>query len=149
MSSSAATWRCLEQLGGVCTHRSPYCTVRNDRNQHAPLCTGSRTHARQAHDLATSTAGTVQAMRPATTGPAGHPMVARLAAELIDELDPLTDQLVTMLRDADESYLAVDTEDLRRSVRENLASFVGDLSSQRSPSTSSSRDTAWRRADQG
>lgn len=75
-------------------------------------------------------------------------MVARLAAELIDELDPLTDQLVTMLRDADESYLAVDTEDLRRSVRENLASFVGDLASQRSPSTSSSRDTARRRADQ-
>ena len=76
-------------------------------------------------------------------------MVARLAAELIDELGPLTDQLVTMLRQADESYLAVDIEDLRRSVRGNLASFVGDLASQRSPSTSSSRDTARRRAEQG
>ncbi len=76
-------------------------------------------------------------------------MVARLAAELTGELGPLTDQLVTMLRQADESYLAVDIEELRRSVRENLASFVDDLASERSPSTSSSRDTARRRADQG
>ena len=76
-------------------------------------------------------------------------MVARLAAELTDELGALTEQLVTMLRQADQAYLAVDIEDLRRSVRENLASFVGDLASQRSPSTSSSRDTARHRADQG
>ena len=76
-------------------------------------------------------------------------MVARLAAELTDELGALTEQLVTMLRQADQAYLAVDIEDLRRSVRENLASFVGDLASQRSPGTSSSRDTARRRADQG
>jgi len=39
--------------------------------------------------------------------------------------------------------------DLRRTVRANLASFVDDLASQRSPSTSSSRDTARRRAGQG
>jgi hypothetical protein len=88
-------------------------------------------------------------MRHATTEPAGHPVVARLAAELTDELGALTEQLVTMLRQADESYLAVDIEDLRRSVRGNLASFVGDLADQRSPGTSSSRDTARRRADQG
>jgi hypothetical protein len=88
-------------------------------------------------------------MRRASTGPAGHPVVARLAAELTDELGALTEQLVTMLRQADQAYLAVDIEDLRRSVRENLASFVGDLASQRSPGTSSSRDTARRRADQG
>ena len=74
-------------------------------------------------------------------------MVARLAAELTDELGALTEQLVTMLRQADQAYLAVDIEDLRRNVRENLASFVGDLASQRSPGTSSSRDTARRRAD--
>ena len=88
-------------------------------------------------------------MRRASTGPARHPVVARLAAELTDQLDALTEQLVTMLRQADESYLAVDIEDLRRNVGENLASFVGDLASQRSPSTFSSRDTARRRADQG
>ncbi len=76
-------------------------------------------------------------------------MVARLAAELTDELGALTEQLVTMLRQADPAYLAVDIEDLRRSVRANLASFVGDLASQRSPGTSSSRDTARHRADQG
>jgi len=88
-------------------------------------------------------------MRAATTGPAGHPVVARLAAELIDELGDLTEQLVAMLRQAEESYLAVEIDDLRRSVRENLASFLDDLASQRSPSTSSSRDTARRRAGQG
>ena len=76
-------------------------------------------------------------------------MVARLAAELTDELGSLTGQLVAMLLQADQSYLAVDIEDLRRSVHENLASFVEDLASQRPPSTSSSRDTARRRADQG
>ncbi len=88
-------------------------------------------------------------MRPASTGPTGHTVVARLAAELTDELGALTEQLVSMLRQTDESYLAVDIEDLRRSVGGNLASFVGDLASQRSPGTSSSRDTARRRADQG
>ena len=88
-------------------------------------------------------------MRGATAEPTGHPVVAQLAAELTDELGDLTEQLVTMLRQSDESYLAVDIADLRRSIRGNLASFVGDLASQRSPSTSSSRDTARRRADQG
>ena len=88
-------------------------------------------------------------MRRATTGPTGHPVVARLAAELVDELGDLTEQLLVMIRQADESYLAVETDDLRRAVRANLASFVGDLASQRSPSTSSSRDTAQRRAGQG
>ena len=108
-------------------------------------CTLGR-HATWSHVLA---AGIVRAMRRATTGPADHPVVARLAAELTDELGALTEQLVTMLRQADQAYLAVDIEDLHRSVRENLASFVGDLASQRSPSTSSSRDTARRRADEG
>ena len=75
--------------------------------------------------------------------------MARLAAELIDELGSLTEQLVAMLLQADQSYLAVDIEDLRRSVQENLASFVEDLAGQRPPSTSSSRDTARRRAEQG
>ena len=51
-------------------------------------------------------------MRRATTEPTGHPVVARLAAELTDELGALTDQLVTMLRKTDPSYLAVDIEDL-------------------------------------
>jgi hypothetical protein len=55
----------------------------------------------------------------------------------------------TPLRQAGEAYRAVELGDLRRSVRANLASFVGDLASQRSPGTSSSRDTARRRADQG
>jgi PucR C-terminal helix-turn-helix domain/GGDEF-like domain len=81
--------------------------------------------------------------------PARHPLVARLAAELIGELGSLTDQLVTTLLQTDESYLAVDIEDLRNSVQENLTSFVTDLASQRSPNTSSSRDTGRRRADQG
>ena len=88
-------------------------------------------------------------MGSASTGQARQPVVAQLAAELTDELGALTDQLVTMLRQADRSYLAVDIEDLRRSVRENLASFVSDLASQRPPGTTSSRDTARRRADQG
>jgi len=88
-------------------------------------------------------------MRRATTGPAGHSVVARLAAELTDELGALTEQLVAMLLQADQSYPAVDAEDLRHSVRENLASFVEDLASQRPPSTASSRDTARRRAEQG
>ena len=88
-------------------------------------------------------------MRPASTGPTRHTVVARLAAELIDELGALTEQLVGMLRQTDESYLAVDIEDLRRSVGENLAGFVGDLASQRSPGISSSRETARRRAGQG
>ena len=37
----------------------------------------------------------------------------------------LTEQLLVMIRQADESYLAVETDDLRRAVRANLASFVG------------------------
>ncbi len=132
------------------SRRNPRCTVREDTNHDDALCTpppGARpAGTRPGHVLA---AGTVQAMRRASTGPAGHPVVARLAAELTDELGALTEQLVTMLRQADQAYLAVDIEDLRRSVRENLASFVGDLASQRSPGTSSSRDTARHRADQG
>jgi hypothetical protein len=76
-------------------------------------------------------------------------VVARLAAELADELGGLTEQLVTRLRQADEFYLAVSIEELRRSVRRNLGSFLGDLAGQRSPSTASSRDTARRRAEQG
>jgi PucR C-terminal helix-turn-helix domain len=83
-----------------------------------------------------------------TTGPTGHPVVARLAAELAVELGDLTEQLVVMSRQADESYLAVGIDDLRCAVGANLASFVGDLASQQSPSTSSSRDTARRRAGQ-
>ncbi|HEV2370778.1 MAG TPA: helix-turn-helix domain-containing protein [Streptosporangiaceae bacterium] len=88
-------------------------------------------------------------MRRATTGSAGHPMVARLAAELEDELDALTEQLVLMLRQSDEAYRAVAADELRRSVRDNLTSFVTDLAGQRAPSTTSSRTTARRRASQG
>ena len=126
----------------------PHCSQpqRSRRRVVHPAAGCPRAGARPGHIVA---GGTVQAMRQASTGPAGHPVVARLAAELIDELGALTEQLVIMLRQADEAYLAVDIEDLRRSARENLASFVGDLASQRSPSTSSSRDTARRRADQG
>ena len=139
----------LGQLGGVClfpVSTALFAVTEITRPRCAPR---GRVPARQARHLAkVLAAGTVQAMH-ASTGPAGHPVVARLAAELTDELDALTDQLVSMLRQADQSYLAVDIEDLRRSVRDNLASFIGDLASQRSPSTSSSRDTARRRADQG
>jgi hypothetical protein len=110
---------------------------------------GAGSAARSAAWSGPGAAGTVQAMRRATIGPTGHPLVARLAAELADELGDLTEQLVAVLRRADESYLAVEIDDLRRSVRGNLASFVGDLAHQRSPSTSSSRDTARRRAGQG
>jgi PucR C-terminal helix-turn-helix domain/GGDEF-like domain len=88
-------------------------------------------------------------MHHAGPEPNGHPVVAQLATELIDELGFLTDQLVTRLLQSDESYLTVDIEDLRNSIGENLTSFVADLASQRSPSISSSRDTARRRADQG
>ena len=76
-------------------------------------------------------------------------MVARLAADLISELDGLTDQLVTRLRETDESYLPVDIADLRRTVHANLRNFLTDLASQSTPSTVSSRDTARRRARQG
>ena len=75
-------------------------------------------------------------------------MVARLAADLICELDGLTEQLVTRLRETDESYLPVDIADLRRTVHANLYSFLTDLASQSTPSTASSRDTARRRAAQ-
>jgi hypothetical protein len=88
-------------------------------------------------------------MRRASTEPARHPVIAQLAAELIDELGSLTEQLVATLLRTDQSYLAVDIGDLRSSVGGNLTSFVGDLANQRSPDTSSSRDTARRRADQG
>jgi hypothetical protein len=83
------------------------------------------------------------------TGPSGGSVVARLAADLIGELDGLTEQLVTSLLQTDESYLPVDIDDLRRTVHTNLHSFLSDLASQSTPSTASSRDTARRRAGQG
>src|ERR1035441_9312760 len=82
-------------------------------------------------------------------GPPGGSVVARLAADLTCELDGLTEQLVTSLRETDESYLPVDIADLRRTVHANLHSFLTDLASQSTPSTASSRDTARRRAVQG
>ena len=81
--------------------------------------------------------------------PPGGSVVARLAADLIGELEGLTEQLVTSLRETDESYLPADIADLRRTVHANLHSFLTDLASQRTPSTTSSRDTARRRAAQG
>ena len=81
--------------------------------------------------------------------PPGGSVVARLAANLIGELDRLTEQLVVRLRETDESYLPVDVADLRRAVHANLRSFLTDLATQSSPSTSSSRETARRRAAQG
>ncbi|HEV2374128.1 MAG TPA: helix-turn-helix domain-containing protein [Streptosporangiaceae bacterium] len=88
-------------------------------------------------------------MRRATPGPAGHPMVARLASELQDDLGALTEQLVVMLRQADEAYPAVNIDDLRKSIGDNFASFLDDLANQRDPNAASPRTTARRRASQG
>jgi hypothetical protein len=74
----------------------------------------------------------------------GGSVVARLAADLMAELDGLTEQLVTALRETDKSYLPVDIADLHRYVHANLHSFLTDLASQSTPSTTSSRDTARR-----
>lgn len=87
-------------------------------------------------------------VRVAAAAP-GRSVVARLAADLICELDGLTERLVASLRESDESYLPVDLADLRRTVHANLHSFLSDLASQSTPSTTSSRDTARRRAAQG
>lgn len=83
---------------------------------------------------------------PARKGPS---VVARLAADAIGDLDDLTGQLVSMLRETEDPYLPVPDDDLRRTVQANLNSFLADLASQGSPSTASSRDTARRRAEQG
>lgn len=147
MSSGALGADCVMQ--GVCTPRGPDLTVREARIRASPLCTPRKSTGRPMTWPRHLVAGTLQAMRAATTGQAGHVVVAQLAAELTGELGDLTEQLVTRLRQEDQAYLAVDLDDLRQSVRANLTSFVNDLASQGAPSTSSSRDTARRRAGQG
>jgi hypothetical protein len=91
----------------------------------------------------------VAAVPPGGLVPPPGSVVARLAANLIGELDGLTEQLVTRLRETDESYLPVELADLRRTVHANLHSFLTDLATQSSPSTASSCETARRRAAQG
>ncbi len=91
----------------------------------------------------------VAAVPPGGLVPPRGSVVARLAANLIGELDGLTEQLVTRLRETDESYLPVELADLRRTVHANLHSFLTDLATQSSPSTASSCETARRRAAQG
>ena len=81
--------------------------------------------------------------------PPGQSVVARLAADLIPGLDGLTEQLVARIRQTDAAYLPVQDADLHRAVHANLASFLTDLASQGTPSTTSSRDTARHRAEQG
>jgi hypothetical protein len=81
--------------------------------------------------------------------PPGGSVLARLAADLICELDGLTEQLVASLLQTDESYLPVDLADLRRTVHANLHSFLTDLARQSTPDTACTRDTARRRAAQG
>ena len=78
----------------------------------------------------------------------GASVVARLAADLIGGLDGLTEQLVTWLRQTDEPTFP-SGRGPAPTVHSNLASFLADLASQGTPSTTSSRDTARHRAEQG
>lgn len=128
-------------------------TVRGNSNNPLGLCTGQPDLVTRAADPAWSTAAdrrTLRAMgRSVAAEPAAHPVVARLAREVIPELGDLTEQLVGQLRHSDRDYLTVPVRDLRDTVRWNFGSFLGDLAEQRSPSTASSRETGRRRAGQG
>ncbi|MGH9075228.1 MAG: PucR family transcriptional regulator, partial [Acidimicrobiales bacterium] len=78
-----------------------------------------------------------------------RPIVASLAAELVDDLPAMTDRLVELIKATDADYAGLDLEDLTHKVWENLHSSLSDLAAERPVSTASARETARRRADQG
>jgi hypothetical protein len=80
------------------------------------------------------------------------PPVAALGRRLLDRVDDLAKELTEVIRDAEPFYRAsglVDVDDLRVSVRDNLAHILGQLSGAPLPGLEPPRATGRRRAEQG
>src|SRR5256714_3658401 len=83
--------------------------------------------------------------------PTGPP-VAALGRRLLDRVDALATELAGVIRDAEPFYRTggvVPGEDLRISVRDNLAHILGQLAGEPLPGLEPPRETGRRRADQG
>jgi hypothetical protein len=78
--------------------------------------------------------------------------VAALARLLLDRVDALATELAGVIREAEQFYRTggvVPGEDLRTSVRDNLAHILGQLAGEPLPGLEPPRETGRRRADQG
>jgi hypothetical protein len=78
--------------------------------------------------------------------------VAAIAHRLLDRVDALATELSGVIRDAESFYRTggvVPGEDLRLSVRDNLAHILGQLAGEPLPGLEPPRETGRRRADQG
>jgi hypothetical protein len=85
------------------------------------------------------------------TLPTRSPVTA-IARRLLDRVDPLATELAGVIRDAEPFYRTggvVPGEDLRISVRDNLAHILGQLAGDPLPGLEPPRETGRRRADQG
>jgi hypothetical protein len=80
------------------------------------------------------------------------PAVAAIGERLLDRIDALADELTGVIRAAEPFYdmgNAVPVEDLRGSVRDNLAYILNRLAGRPSPGLDAPRATGRRRAEQG
>jgi PucR C-terminal helix-turn-helix domain/GGDEF-like domain len=78
--------------------------------------------------------------------------VAAIGRRLLDRVDALATELAGVIRDAEPFYRTggvVPSEDLRMSVRDNLAHILGQLAGDPLPGLEPPRETGRRRADQG
>lgn len=79
-----------------------------------------------------------------------RPIVARLAADLIDDLPTLAARLVDrILANEPDSYGRLPIDDLNASCTENLRNGLGNLAHEQSPDPARAEATARRRAEQG
>ncbi|MFI6298961.1 PucR family transcriptional regulator [Nonomuraea sp. NPDC050790] len=82
----------------------------------------------------------------------GDPRIARLAAELLEDVDQLADRMFAAILAEDETYAAMPEErrdEVREYNRRNLVELLRDLAGQRVVEAVVSRETARRRAGQG
>ncbi|MFI6498876.1 PucR family transcriptional regulator [Nonomuraea typhae] len=82
----------------------------------------------------------------------GDPLIARLAAELLQDVPGLTDRMFAAIVAEDETYAALPPErlaEVREYNRRNLVEHLLDLAEQRPANAEVSRETARRRAEQG
>jgi hypothetical protein len=80
------------------------------------------------------------------------PAVAAIGERLLDRIDALADQLTAVIRAAEPFYDAgsvVPADDLRDSIRDNLAYILGRLAGRPAPALDAPRATGRRRAEQG
>jgi len=80
------------------------------------------------------------------------PIVAAIGERLLGRIDAVADELTVVIRQAEPLYdtgAVVSTEDLRRSIRNNLGYILSRLAGRPSPGLEAPRATGRRRAEQG